>query len=124
MPLPPRPAQGNTGDRRGGGSRSLARRATLAWTDGDRTSAEFSVLGLGRVLVTIRQTAGAPGAVAQLATNMQGQFFDIVDETTIAAIGQTYRLEVMSASSTIRVDLVQGQNGDIFDVVIQGAGTT
>lgn len=115
--------QGNTSPSRNRvTSASLARRIALSGFV--LTSGTFSVLGIGRLIVTIRQTGGAPGAVLTLATRIQGQSFDVRDTVTVAALNTTYTMEVPLAASDAQIVLSGVVGVASYVATLQGAGTT
>lgn len=89
------------------------------------TTGRFSILVTGRLVVTVRQTGGAPGAILTLSEIIQGQNADIIDQIGIAALNTTYVIDVPVAGSDAIVDLTNLPGGAAsFVVTIQGAGTT
>lgn len=120
-------AQGNIAP--GSGTRVstavLARRIVLTGVQ-DPSTGNFSILGIGRVTVTVIQDLGAPGASAKLFLAIQGSQAggDLVDETAILALGTPYQVGGHIGGSEIRIEIDGGQPGDQYTVLIQATGTS
>ena len=123
---PAKPTPPSLGNTAGAPARqvALSRRLTLTTGANQTTTGDFSVLGIGRLIVTIRQTAGPPGGVARLTETLQGQFISVIDDVTIAAVGVTYRIDLPITASTASVAILTPPAGAVYEITLQGAGST
>lgn len=87
-------------------------------------SSRFSILGIGRVTVSILQTGGAPGATAELRLIVQGQNADVVDEVTVLALNTPFQLGGHIAGSEVEVRMQGAGATDVFVLIIQATGTS